>query len=262
MSEADIEGQKLWVAARLATAPVATEPFAHLVVDGLVPDDVHDEIIARWPERARFEATNHPNRYELPLHRLMAAASPEEQAFWRRLSEIIGTAARDIRRKLTPHMGEKLAPLFGASWRETARRLTFSPGHLVLVEYDQELWLDPHVDNIKILVNSFLYVGGPATPDTQRGTILYRSRGVMLPTNLHIEPKELAPWMQAVRVVGFARNRLLSYVNSPSAFHGVARQKIEGEPRRLVIFGTLLSGAELDAALAPPPGGADAIPTV
>ncbi len=253
MSEPDLEALKQAVAARVSAAPVATAPFAHLVVDRLVPADVHAEILARWPARARFEATNHANRYELPLHRLLAEAAPDDARFWRRLTELIGIAARGVRRKLTPHMDEKMAPLFGPGWPEVARRLTLSPGHLVLVEYDRELWLDPHVDNIKILVNSFLYVGGPAEPDATRGTVLYRSLGVMLPTNLHVEPQELAPWVRAERVVGFAANRLLSYVNSPRAFHGVARQTIEGEPRRLLIFGTLLNGAELEAALAGDP---------
>ena len=51
----------------LAT-PVVKEPFAHLIIADLYPNDIYDQIMERWPDLSLFHRSNSQTRFEFNFH--------------------------------------------------------------------------------------------------------------------------------------------------------------------------------------------------
>jgi hypothetical protein len=158
-------------------------------------------------------------------------------------------AARDlVHEKLKPHLAEKMAPLFGKRRAAEMTVVTRRGPAAFLATYTGKLSLHAHVDHPVLATNSFLYVSERAAPEPELGTILYQSYGLALPHNeLKLPEKLVQRYLRRVKTVPYGRNMLLSYINTPSAFHGVDPVDIGPRVRRLLMFGTLLDAATFNA---------------
>jgi hypothetical protein len=110
-----------------------------------------------------------------------------------------------------------------------------------LATYTGALSLATHVDNPTIVTNSFLYGNERNVEEPDLGTVLYQSYGLALPINyIRISERVLERYLRRAKTVPYRRNLLFSYVNTPSAFHGVDAADIGSRVRRLLMFGTLI----------------------
>ena len=222
-------------------APLSTEPFAHLIIGNLLPDQLYDEIIERWPDLELFTHTNSFTRYELRFRAKDDRLSEAERDFWRDVTKVFRVVNRAIQSRLAPHFGEKFAPYLGDRWFDAVgENVDCLPTSVQLATYTEFYRLAPHVDSLRLLTNAFVYFSEYDEAEPDLGTVLYRARGLAIPTNWTLEESDVRPFLDRVAVSAYQRNHCLAYVNSPKSFHGVDPHRIGDRHRRLLMFGSLL----------------------
>jgi hypothetical protein len=229
-------------------APLSTDPFTHILIQNLYPDAVYDEIMERWPSLSLFKHTNAMTRYELGFQKADDRISPQEQVFWSEVTCLNSIANLLIQQRLAPHFGEKFESYVGAGWREALDgKVDCLPVSIQLASYTQKFGLSPHVDAFRLLTNAFVYFSErPASePERELGTVLYKSRGLAIPTNWPVQREVIEPWLDRVAVSPYQRNHCFAYVNSPRSFHGVDELDIGDRHRRLLMFGSLIYVREI-----------------
>lgn len=233
---------------RIAAAEVELEPFPHFVTADLLPDAVYDEILGNWPPSELAKTTNWAVRKEMSVAAQLPAFPPTIRPIWQQVVEW-SQAARDlVHEKLKPHLAEKLTPLFGRRRAAEMKIVTRRGPAAFLATYTGALSLHAHVDHPVLATNSFLYVSERPATEPELGTVLYQSYGLALPHNeMKLPDKLVQRYLRRVKTVPYGRNLLLSYVNTPSAFHGVDPVDIGARVRRLLMFGTLLDPQSFNA---------------
>jgi hypothetical protein len=229
-------------------APLSTEPFAHMLIQDLYPDAVYDEIMERWPVLSLFTNSNSRTRYELSFKKPDERLPTEEQVFWRDVTRLNNIANLLIQQRLAPHFGEKFEPYIGDGWRQALDgKVDCLPVSIQLASYTQKFGLSPHVDAFRLLTNAFVYFSErPASePEPELGTVLYKSRGLAIPTNWPIQRELIEPWLDRVTVSPYQRNHCFAYINSPRSFHAVDELDIGDRHRRLLMFGSLIYVREI-----------------
>jgi hypothetical protein len=224
-------------------APLSIEPFAHILIQEFYPDEVYDEIMERWPALSLFRHSNASTRYELALKKAAGRLPTEDLAFWREVTRLTNIANLYIQKRLSPHFGEKFEPYVGAGWRQALDgNVDCLPTTIQLASYTQKFDLSPHVDALRLLTNAFVYFSErPALePEPELGTVLYKSRGLALPTNWGVVRKDIEPFLDRVAISPYQRNHCFAYINSPRSFHGVDELDIGDRHRRLLMFGSLI----------------------
>jgi hypothetical protein len=231
----------------LAT-PVATEPFAHLLIADLYPEDVYDGIMEMWPDLALFERSNSQTRYEFNFHSAHKKLREEDREFWRKVTRVTNIANLTIQQRLAPYFGEKFGYYIGPDWAKTVNgNVDCLQTSVQLATYTDTYGLAPHVDALRLLTNAFVYFSDqePAVSEPELGTILYKAKGLAIPTNWALEREATAPFLDRSVVSSYQRNHCLAYINSPISFHGVDQHDIGDRHRRLLMFGSLIYVREI-----------------
>ena len=226
---------------RIAAAEVQLDPFPHFVTTNLLPDAAYDEILANWPPQELAKTTNWAARRELPvaahLHEFPEAIRPT----WKKVVEWTQVARDLVLQKLQPYLADKFVPMFGRRRAKEMKIVTQRGPAAFLATYTGALSLFTHVDHPRLVTNSFLYVNEHSVEEPELGTVLYQSYGLGLPNNTVKLPREMAErYLRRAKTVPYARNLLLSYINTPFAFHGVDATDIGSRVRRLLMFGTVI----------------------
>jgi hypothetical protein len=107
------------------------------------------------------------------------------------------------------------------------------------------------VDALRLLTNAFVYFSDKdaSVIEPELGTVLYKSKGMAIPTNWPLKRQATAPFLDKAVVSAYQRNQCLAYINSPVSFHGVDEYDIGDRHRRLLMFGSLLYVRELERIL-------------
>ena len=242
----DLQAASKHAHAAVHAAPLSTEPFAHLTIGNLLPDQLYEEIIERWPDLKLFTHTNSFARYELRFKREDDRLPQTEKDFWADVTRVFRVANRAIQSRLAPHFGEKFAPYLGDQWFYTVgENVECLPTSVQLATYTNFFQLSPHVDSLRLMTNAFVYFSERDEVEPDLGTVLYRSRGMAIPTNWDLEERAVRPFLDRASVSSYQRNHCLAYVNSPKSFHGVDPNRIGDRHRRLLMFGSLLYVREI-----------------
>lgn len=235
----------------LAT-PVVTEPFAHLVIANFYPNHVYDGIMEMWPDLELFTRSNSHTRYEFNFHTGHRKLAREDLEFWRKVTRVTNIANVTIQQVLSARFGEKFAPYIGPDWgRVVGGNVDCLRTSLQLATYTGSYGLPPHVDALRLLTNSFVYFSDrePGVAEPELGTVLYKSKGLAIPTNWPLEREATAPFLEQMVISAYQRNHCLAYVNSPMSFHGVDLHDIGDRHRRLLMFGSLIYVREIQRIL-------------
>ena len=235
----------------LAT-PVALEPFAHLLIPDFYPDDVFDGIMTMWPDLKLFQKSNSFTRYEFNFHVGHKKLPREDLEFWRKVTRVTNVANLVIQQRLSPRFGEKFAAYVGRDWHSiVGANVDCLPTSVQLATYTNKGGLPPHVDALRLLTNAFVYFSDKdaSVVEPELGTVLYKSKGMAIPTNWPLERQATAPFLDKAVVSAYQRNHCLAYINSPVSFHGVDEYDIGDRHRRLLMFGSILYVRELERIL-------------
>lgn len=227
---------------RIQEAPIRKEPFAHIVVDDLLPDAVRRALDRFWPDRGRMRETNCSARGEVRVSRLAAASSGEARAFWQALRMLTTVTNRAIRMRLAGYSAVKFYLTAGPDWQNKLGKPVYEDDDSMLAHYTGTVDLPAHIDHARLVVNGFLYLadGDDLAGEPLRGTMLYRSLGFAWPTNADIPRPLRDRFLREACEIDWKDNRLLAYVNGPTSFHGVPRHDLGDRRRRLLMLGSLL----------------------
>ena len=226
---------------RIADAEVQLDPFPHFVTTDLLPDAAYEEILANWPPQELAKTKNWAARRELPVAARLDELPETIRPTWKKVDEWTQVARDLVRKKLQPYLADKLVPLFGRRRAREMSLVTRRGPAAYLATYTGALSLFTHVDHPHLLTNSFLYVNERSVEEPELGTVLYQSYGLAIPSNTMKLPQQWEErYLRRAKTVPYARNPLLSYINTPSAFHGVDATDIGSRVRRLLMFGTMI----------------------
>jgi hypothetical protein len=163
------------------------------------------------------------------------------RATWQRVLTWTRAANRRISPRFAQYSRLKYEPFLGKVWREETRGMPHVIGEAQLAFYTGAFDMAPHVDHPKLVTNSFLYCSERAEEEPELGTVLYGSRGFSMPDNqIHLTPSLAERLLRRDKIVPYAANVCLTYLNTPRSFHGVDAVDLGTRRRRLLMFGTVL----------------------
>jgi hypothetical protein len=204
----------------IADATLATDPFEHIVVERLLPDDVYEALLHAIPPAAFFSDTD-PVKQDLPIP--MEFGPAYHMRVWSFVDAVL--ARRIITAAVMARFHEPLQQhydvVFGPGHRAQANALpqTSSGGRLMLRRPGYHL--SPHRDPKRSLLTCLMYLAKPGD-DEAHGTCLYR---VSHDSEAHYKqtyyPEREGHSCEPVRVVPFRANSMLVFLNSTGA-HGAS----------------------------------------
>ena len=204
----------------VAAATIATEPYHHVVVDNLFPDDVYRLLIEALPP-VEFFTQRDPVKQDLPLPIEFGPALSVR--VWNFVDEVI--AQRIVRPAIVDKFDVPLqmhyAEVFGPEFRDRARALpqATSGGRLMLRRPGYHL--DPHRDPKRSLVTCLLYLARPNDSDVH-GTQIFRVEDdIEAGYKQTYYPGQDGRRCELVRVVPFRANSMLAFLNARGA-HGAS----------------------------------------
>ena len=213
------EGKRLaaHAAAAVARAPLQLDPFPHVLIENLLPDDAADELVGALPSSVFFKRNAKRHQLQVPFVFAPAYSRVVWEIFFEQvvtetllpaLTEKFRPALDDFVRTHWPHlrsMAEGGIELRVANSRLMLRR----PGYVI----------KPHRDPRWAFLTCLVYLPRPKDVDSY-GTQIYRLRNepeVTHSSPLWVDPSEC----ELVRDVPADRNTALVFLNSTGA-HGAS----------------------------------------
>ena len=202
----------------IASAPVRSDPFEHIVVEGVLPEPFYDLLLTALPPAVFFHDRD-PIKQNLAFPIVFGPLL--SMRVWNFVDEVV--AGQTIRPAVLEKFREPLQRhydvVFGPSLRERASSLPHltSGGRLMLRRPGYHL--SPHRDPKHSMVTCLLYLARPGDSDVY-GTQLYRVDGDQ---EAHYKqtyyPEQNGHQCELAEVVPFRPNTMLAFVNARGA-HG------------------------------------------
>jgi hypothetical protein len=199
-------------------ATMHDDPFPHVVIDGVLPDDVYALLIEAIPPVAFFTDAD---RVKQDLAIPMEFGPALHLRVWRFVDEVIARRAIQpaVLRKFHAPLQQHYDTIFGPDSRDAANRLPHLPSGGRLMLRRPGYHLGAHRDPKRSLLTCLLYLarGGD---DESHGTQLFRVVG---DGEAHYKqtyyPEREGHRCELVKVVPFRPNSMLVFLNSHGA-HG------------------------------------------
>ena len=224
----------------LAT-PLAVEPFAHLLIADLYPDDVYDGIMTMWPELDLFRRSNSQTRYEFNFHVGHKTLPKEDLEFWRKVTRVTNIANLTIQQRLSPRFGEKFRAVYRYELGVGGRRQRRLSGYLAPTRDLYQRFRSRAACGLAAsadqCVRVFLGSGREGRGTGSRHRALQIKGGSRFRRTGRWSARRRRRFLDRAVVSPFQRNHCLAYVNSPISFHGVDEVDIGARHRRLLMFG-------------------------
>ena len=204
----------------VAAAPLLTDPYEHIVVEQVLPDDVYDVLVRAIPPAVFFDDR------DLFKQTLAFPLEPEltptlTAVAWRYMDEVI--AGQVIRVAVLEKFHEPLrrhfTSMFGAEFLDRANSLPQSThgGRLMLGRAGYHL--GPHRDPKRAMLTCLMYLAREGDNEAY-GTQIFRVRDDReAEYKQTYYPEEEGRQCELVKVVPFRRNTMLVNLNSRGA-HG------------------------------------------
>lgn len=219
---------------RFAETPVITQPFPHLVIEDIFPEEFYQKIQANWPEIHHFLEDG--SNFILPVTKGCNEECNLEyknKMFWRLFGEVI------VNRYIKPRIIEKFAPYFHLK----LAMKNFDPKNLNRIENFFECRLDclkmqkyfyaigPHIDQLNVYAPILIYL--PETNDQPDfGTSFYYGPDNPNPNEIYYK----APYsLKFAKKTVYKRNTLVTFLQSPRSWHSVEPIKNTNYLRRVYV---------------------------
>jgi hypothetical protein len=203
----------------VASAPLLTEPYEHVVVERVLPDDVYELLIRAMPPPEFFDEKKPKQNLQLPMEfgpKLSADA-------WRFMDDAI--ACRMIRpavlEKFHAPLQRHLASMFGPELLEQANSLPQSVSGGLLMLRRPGYFIGPHRDPKRAMLTCLFYLAREGDNEAY-GTQIFRVlEDGEAPYKQTYYPEQEGRTCELVKVVPFKPNTMLVCLNSRGA-HGAA----------------------------------------
>ena len=229
---------------RLGSAERCDDPFPHVIVHDVLPADVYQHLVARWPEQEAFWGDAAGGKLDLvPAPPGITPSDPRTRAYDRLPDDTRAAWNRfviDINREI---VGPFLERMFAREIAERVRFLEASatdpklPGYLRppytprmnvgrLMMRSAGYRLRPHLDSLAYLVTALYYFPTPADRADTEGTTLFRASGEIGQAELLARGKtvyfdEAGISTTLAATAPFTPNTLLAFPNTGRSAHGV-----------------------------------------
>jgi hypothetical protein len=211
------------VRAVVNAAPVQTDPFPHIVMDPLLPEDAFQVLVDAIPPEEFLEGDKH-----LDLRGVGQAASVVplfSRLIWRSLrTEVIGPVlAPALADRLRPYARDFFRRAFGDEFVDEALALPMNPHGLRIMLRRRGWTLPPHCDPRDQFVSTLLYLARPGEGDTY-GTQLFRvleDNFVPRYANTYY-PESEGLACELVKTMPYRGNLCLSFLNLGGGAHGAS----------------------------------------
>jgi hypothetical protein len=206
------------VRAAIANTTLHTDPYEHIVVDKLLPDDIYQLVIDALPPLPFFDQRD---QIKMNLTLPMEFGPAVSSTVWNFMEEVIAqTILRPaVMEKFWEPLQRHYDVIFGPEFRERANALpkAISGGRVMLRRPGYHL--SPHRDPKRSFVTCLLYLARPGDSETY-GTQIFRvvnDREANYKQTYY--PEQAGCTCELVKVVPFRPNTMLAFVNSAGA-HG------------------------------------------
>lgn len=171
---------------RIDAAPALDEPFSHVYIEDVFPDDVYELILARLPDPSTYVQTaeRHYDRGEVGFVRSMLPLVPEafatmtddQRDLWRGVGA--GLSSPEVKRAMYAKLANDLAYRYGVP----ASKAADLAGHSrpTLYRETEGFEIPPHPDTRKKVVTMHLYFPADRS-QLELGTALYRRKALASP---------------------------------------------------------------------------------
>jgi hypothetical protein len=221
----------------VSAAPLLTDPFPHLVIEPLLPDEAFRIVLDSVPPEEFFDGENHPDVKGLGLPTSILPLY--SRIVWRSMREIIGGV-------LSPLLAERFRPVAADFLRlsvgeefvnEVLSMPLYASGHRLMLR--RPGWkLDPHLDPRSRFINTLLYLARPGEPEGY-GTQLFRvhqEHFVARQANTYY-PERDGIRCEVAKTMPYRGNLALSFLNLGGGAHGAAFPAVpETAGLRRVVF--------------------------
>jgi hypothetical protein len=234
---------------KATAASVEREPFPHIVIDDALEPELYAALAASFPDWRSFAAggkTQNNSNYRISSKELLSgkyadawrelAALHTSTQFFRDVMDVFGDAIRRIHPALEEQIGKGLD--------EAATNVRYLEPLADFAMDCQITWTSPvrrrsssapcHIDREVALYAGMLYMR-PAGDHVDGGDLeLYRFRPGQRRYNADrsVDLRRV----ETVRRIGYAANRLVFFIHSPDAVHGVTQRSPTPLPRLHVNF--------------------------
>lgn len=209
-----------------------------------MPAPLYARMLDLWPAQELFATTNAMRRRELWLREHWNDLQGAQGQTWRLVARVLRYVNPVIFKRFEVYLSSKFMPYLGKSWRDHVKKLPLIMSGVQLASYRGTIGLPPHVDHARIVTNAFLYCNERPQAEAEQATVLYRSLGLALPTNMNIDGADLSRHMRVAEIVPYQPNLCLAFLNTPRSFHGVDSRDIGERERRLVIFNSSVKSSD------------------
>jgi FkbM family methyltransferase len=223
---------------RISRTEVHIDPFPHLVVDEVFPNDYYELILSRFPESTRMRPLSDSGRvahgqYEeryalLFLNEEFARLTKEQAEFWRSLSEWL--YSDPLANAFITRFHECLQPRMNVILNTEGQ--IRAKGDALLVQDHTRYAIGPHTDAPHRLV-TFLFYLPRDNSMREFGTSLYKPKDPNF--TCWGGPHHSFEQFERIKTVEFLPNRLLVFPKTEKSFHGVEQIQKNGIERRLLI---------------------------
>jgi hypothetical protein len=216
----DAERITVHVQAALAAAPIHTDPYEHIVVEGILPNDIYRLLIDALPPLPFFGERD-PVKQDLPLP--IEFGPLLATRVWNFVDDVVAqTVLRPaVMEKFREPLQRHYDVIFGSAFRDRAHQLpkASSGGRLMLRRPGYHL--APHRDPKRSFVTCLLYLARPGDSETY-GTHLYRVHDdEEARYKQTYYPEQDGRRCERVKTVPFRPNTMLAFLNSRGA-HGAS----------------------------------------
>ena len=219
------------LAERLQQTKVLTDPYPHLFVEQVFPEEVSRLLIEAIPPLLFFPSRDPIKRNFAPS---TSIAPTKSKAVWEFFDTVL---TRDVLlpallSKFSPFLDEHYTSIFGSDFVDRARALPQAATKGRLMCRHPGYKLEPHMDPKRVFLTGLLYL--PQTPDGDErfGTQIFRCDRPVIARYLNTYyPERDGIKCELVKTLPFRQNSLLVFMNS-SAAHG-AEIPVDQAPAKL-----------------------------
>lgn len=220
---------------RIKAAVIETEPFPHLVVDGIFPEAFYEEMLCHLPPRELLSIPVAFGMMKIGEDDATFRAMPKaSQDFWTAFDgDVKRSVFAALLQRWLPYVEEKLTLIFGCEAARSAIQEMNAEEFKQLRGIVQcritGARMSAHVDKATSLFTYLFYF---APDDSLRpfGTIFYRANDRTKALDAYRANRSIRAWfppegsldLTPYPALEFYRNRLVSYANLPYSLHGAA----------------------------------------